>query len=149
MLEIKIAQKRDAHELYKLECECFEHPWSEENFKNDLLNNPLANYFIAISDEKIVAFAAIWYILDEVHIANFCVKPDYRKKGIGKKLLNHIILDAKQRNFMGITLEVNEKNEAAINLYLAEGFVAYGFRPGYYSETKDAAIIMWKFFEGE
>lgn len=36
------------------------------------------------------------YRLDEIHIATFATHPDYRRQGIGKKLLYHTLRAAKE-----------------------------------------------------
>ena len=46
-------------------------------------------------------------------------------------------------------LEVRASNAAAIELYRSFGFVATGARPGYYSDDREDAVIMWKDWEGE
>ena len=73
----------------------------------------------------------------------YCCKKANRKSGIGSKLLEKLIQTAKKQNFTSITLEVNENNLPAINLYLKYGFKNVGFRKKYY-KNKDSAIIMTK-----
>lgn len=72
---------------------------------------------------------------------NIVVRKDKRQKGIGTKLLNEIFEVTKRLNIQSITLEVNEKNQSAINLYQRFGFQQVGLRKKYYHNT-DNAIIM-------
>ncbi len=46
-----------------------------------------------------------------------------------------------------ITLEVRPSNGAAIALYKRFGFHAAGLRPGYYRDTGEDALIMWRVVE--
>ena len=72
---------------------------------------------------------------------NIVVRKDKRKEGIGSKLLEAIFERAKEWKTLSITLEVNEKNIPAINLYKKFGFEQVGLRKKYYHNT-DNAIIM-------
>lgn len=83
-------------------------------------------------------------VLDEAHIANIAVKKTLRKNGIGSKLLENLIAEAKKYT-SSITLEVNEKNLPAISLYQKYGFQTLGKRKKYYNNTHDA-YIMTKYF---
>jgi len=112
----------------------------------DELNNPNSEYFVAKMDNNILGFAGIWKSVDDVHITDIVVKKTNRKSGIGSKLLAKLIQTAKSENFKAITLEVNENNLPAINLYLKYGFKKVGFRKKYYKH-RDNAIIMTKNFE--
>ena len=74
---------------------------------------------------------------------NIVVNKNKRNEGIGSKLLNEILKIAKEWKAQSITLEVNEKNMPAINLYQKFGFEQVGFRKKYYHNT-DNAILMTK-----
>ena len=122
----------------------FDDFWSYEILQNEL-NNPNSEYFIAKQDNEILGFAGIWKSIDDVHITDIVVKKIYRKKHIGSALLQKLIDTAKEQNFKSITLEVNENNLPAINLYSKFLFNKLGIRKKYY-KNKDNAIIMTKYF---
>ena len=42
------------------------------------------------------------------------------------------------------TLEVRPTNEAALCLYRSFGFATEGVRTGYYTDTQEDALLMWK-----
>lgn len=110
---------------------------------NDELNNPNSEYFVAKLENNILGFAGIWKSVDDVHITDIVVKKTNRNSGVGSKLLEKLISTAISENFKAITLEVNENNLPAINLYLKYGFKNVGFRKKYY-DNKYNAIIMTK-----
>ena len=123
----------------------FDDFWTYDILQEEL-NNPNSEYFVAKLENNILGFAGIWKSVDDVHITDIVVKKSNRQNGIGSKLLEKLIQTAKMQNFKSITLEVNEHNLPAINLYLKYGFKNVGFRKKYYG-NKDNAIIMTKFFE--
>ena len=110
-----------------------------------LKDNSNSEYFIAKQNNEILGFAGIWKSIDDVHITDIVVKKIYRKKHIGSALLQKLIDTAKEQNFKSITLEVNENNLPAINLYTKFLFKQLGIRKKYY-KNKDNAIIMTKYF---
>lgn len=116
--------------------------WTYDVLQEEL-NNPNSEYFVAKLENNILGFAGIWKAVDDVHITDIVVKKSNRQTGIGSKLLEKLIQTAKSQNFNSITLEVNEHNQPAINLYLKYGFKNVGFRKKYYN-NKDNAIIMTK-----
>ena len=120
----------------------FDDFWTYDVLQEEL-NNPNSEYFVAKLENNILGFAGIWKAVDDVHITDIVVKKSNRQTGIGSKLLEKLIQTAKSQNFNSITLEVNEHNQHAINLYLKYGFKNVGFRKKYYN-NKDNAIIMTK-----
>jgi ribosomal-protein-alanine N-acetyltransferase len=119
-------------------------PWSYYAFAYELLHNDLAHYIVALSGDKIVGYCGMWLILDEAHITNVAVHPDYRRKSIGEALMLEMIRLAVQKGSARMTLEVRPTNTAARSLYEKLGFVENGRRKRYYTDNNEDAIIMWK-----
>lgn len=111
------------------------------NILEQEFNNENTTYIVAKNDDMIVGFAGILVIMDEANIMNIVTKKDKRKLGIGSLLLEKLIEISKLKNLASITLEVNEKNIPAINLYKKYNFQQVGIRKKYYDNT-DAAILM-------
>lgn len=118
----------------------FDDFWTYNILKQEF-DNDNTTYFVAKEDNVIVGFAGILVILDEANIMNIVTKKDKRKLGIGSLLLEKLIDISKSKNLASITLEVNEKNIPAINLYKKYNFQQVGVRKKYYDNT-DAAILM-------
>lgn len=118
-------------------------PWSYDSFKREL-KNKLASYLVVIMDNRVIAYGGIWVILEEAHITNIAVHPDYRCKGIGETLLNALLDKAYARGAKEITLEVRVSNLPAQWLYKKSGFSEEGIRKNYYEDNKEDALIMWK-----
>ena len=119
------------------------HHWSKESFFNELYND-LAKYFCAFNEDGVlVGYAGIWRILEEAHITNISVKPDFRRKKIGETLLKTIIDFCYKEGVKYLTLEVRVSNQKAINLYEKYGFKSLGVRKAYYQDNNEDALIMW------
>lgn len=118
----------------------FDDFWNINNLKNDF-SNPNSTYLIAKVENEIVGFAGFLKICDEANIMNIVTKKNKRNLGIGSKLLENLILYAKNRNCKIITLEVNEHNNIAIHLYEKYNFKRIGLRKKYYNNTDDAILM--------
>ncbi|MBQ3408037.1 MAG: ribosomal protein S18-alanine N-acetyltransferase [Clostridia bacterium] len=118
----------------------FDNFWTFNILKQEF-SNKNTTYVVAKEQNKIVGFAGFLTIIDEANIMNIVTKKDKRKLGIGTLLLENLIKQAKEKNLTSITLEVNEKNIPAINLYKKFQFKQVGIRKKYYSGN-DSAILM-------
>lgn len=119
------------------------HHWSKDSFMQEL-NNELAWYYSLFNEEnKLVAYAGTWHILEEAHITNIAVDADQRRKGYGEALLKYILDDCYKEKIKYLTLEVRVSNNAAIGLYEKYGFTSFGVRKKYYQDNNEDALIMW------
>lgn len=134
-------------QIAEIEKDSFLTPWSRSMLANEL-KNELASYFIVENQGEVVAYMGYYRILDEGHITNIAVKREWRGRGIGKELLSYTLNNMRERGVSRTTLEVNEHNNIAINLYVSFGFKLLGRRPRYY-EGRDDALIYWLDFSEE
>ena len=93
---------------------------------------------------KIVGMCGVKKIFEEGEISNVAVHPDFRGKGISRKMLNILMREAREDGVQAFTLEVRAGNGIAINLYESLGFRTEGVRRGYYDHPKEDGLIMWK-----
>jgi len=78
----------------------------------------------------------------ELHINNFAVRSEFRRRGIGATLLNQVLHEARRRKATAAFLEVRSTNHTAQALYEKCGFRAIARRANYYSEPKEDAVVM-------
>lgn len=126
--------------------ECFDNnAWSESLYRDELQDKN-KYYFVAKDKDKVIGYGGFSHIIDEAHIMNIAVTGSYRAIGVGSKIIEKLIEQARNLMIKSITLEVNENNKVAIEFYLKYKFVIKGKRPGYYS-NKDSALILWYMLE--
>lgn len=144
-LRFSLVPMREEHldQVYRIEKVSFPTPWSRASFLGELKND-FARYLVAAKDERVLGYAGMWLILDEAHVTNLAVHPDYRGRGVGRALMAGLMWLAVCLGAVRMTLEVRVSNEAAIGLYKRLGFRQEGRRRGYYSDTGEDALIMWK-----
>ena len=134
----------DADDMALLEQQCFADPWSRESLLHELTENPLAVYFVAELESRVIGYVGIWLIAGEGHITNVAVSPDYRRMHIGMALIDTMLTATEVAGIAAHTLEVRAGNEPAKNLYARFGFKEAGLRRGYYADNGEDAIIMWR-----
>lgn len=142
---IEKLDEKHIESIVEIEKECFSAPWSKTSFMDEL-NNKNAYYFVVCENEKVIGYGGFWYIINECHITNIAVTEKYRGKKVGSLIISEMIKIAKELFCVGLTLEVRESNNIAINFYEGFGFVTEGIRKNYY-ENKENALIMWLNFE--
>jgi ribosomal-protein-alanine N-acetyltransferase len=137
---IRRADEADLPAILQIEQASFESPWSLDYFKHELFN-PITHFYVIENDHMVLGYIVSWLIVDELHIANVAIHPQFRKAGLGSKLLNYVLEMGQKQRVKSVTLEVNEKNLPAINLYARFNFKPIGRRLKYY-ENRDDALIM-------
>jgi len=145
-IEIRLADLEDIFSIYEISTLCFPISWSITSIKGELTSNTHARYVVAVENGIVVGFAGLWIIVDEGHVTNIAVHPDFRRKGIGTLLMDKLMFISKNENLIGLTLEVRKSNLSAQNLYNQFGFIEEGVRKNYYSDNGEDAIIMWKHY---
>ncbi len=143
MLVVTIERMKLEHvdQVEAIERMVYPSPWSKEAFVSEIRENSFASYYVALKDGQVIGYAGIWVILDEAHITNLAVHPDYQRLSVGSTLLRQQVSEALAHGARRMTLEVRFSNTKAQNLYAKFGFVARGVRTRYYSD--EDALIMW------
>ncbi|MBQ7504925.1 MAG: ribosomal protein S18-alanine N-acetyltransferase [Clostridia bacterium] len=133
--------------IARIEEKCFSNPWSKDSIKSSFANK--ANrFYVAEKDGVIVGYMGLSISVDEGYILNVATLPEYRRQGIAKALINHII-NMYSEKLKFITLEVRPSNTAALKLYEGFGFEQVGERKNYYSNPAENAVLLTLFFSKE
>ncbi|MBR3642507.1 MAG: ribosomal protein S18-alanine N-acetyltransferase [Lachnospiraceae bacterium] len=121
----------------------FSMPWKPDDFR-EMIRRDNMTYLVVETDGKIVGGAGMRNILGDGEITNVAILAEYRRQGLGKRLLVELLKTGKELGADAFTLEVRAGNEAAIRLYESLGFVSEGVRPDFYERPREDALIMWK-----
>ena len=131
----------DVDAVHAIEVACFKTPWSRESFLREVTENACARYVVLREDGVAVAYAGVWFVLDEGHITNIAVRGDRRGMGYGEMVTRGMIQLAADSGMNWMTLEVRRSNAVAQNLYHKLGFIDVGYRKRYYENSEDALIM--------
>lgn len=142
---IELVRFEEKHIKIAAEAEkvCFSLPWSEESLK--MLADGRGYGVVCLFDGEFAAYGGL-LLVDEnsCDIGNIATLPQFRRRGLARKILGALLEEAKKRGIGEVFLEVRESNLPAINLYLSDGFVVVGKRKNYYFRPREDAIIMEK-----
>ena len=140
-----ITKITDAHirQIAALETLCFSDPWSENSIASEL-KNPLSLWLVAEEEGCVLGYIGSQTVMGEADMMNLAVHPDYRRRGIARKLVLELIEQLKTQGSHILILEVRASNDPAIALYTDLGFTQVGRRPNYYFKPKEDALILRK-----
>src|SRR5256885_7504703 len=125
----------DLEAVLQIERASFVNPWTREMYLAELENRGVSFCFVARdSAQQVVGFCSFWRVLDELHINNLAVMPDFRRGGAASALLAYVLKEGARLGARRATLEVRRSNEAARTLYERFGFIVAGVRRGYYTK---------------
>ena len=86
-----------------------------------------------IEDAQTVAgYGVIQLVHHQAHIMSLTVAPHYRHRGLGIRMLRHLLREAGRQGARWARLEVRPSNQAALSLYGSLGFKARGYIRHYY-----------------
>ena len=127
-----------------IEDQAYPYPWSKAIFRDCIKAN--YNSWVMELDNDIVGYAVFLIAVAECHVLNICINPNLQGKGLGRKLLNEVLENAKAAEAKCAFLEVRPSNAHAISLYESEGFNEVGTRKKYYpaKHGREDAVIFAK-----
>lgn len=145
--KLRRMRRSDIDQVHALEERIFPTPWSRKGYEFELERNPASEQWVvevwAEHEEWIVvAYSVCWQLGDELHVANLAVAPKFRRRGLGRRLLHHVLAHAAKKGMKSATLEVRSGNQAAQTLYLGFGFQVVGRRKRYYTNNREDALLM-------
>ena len=145
--DVRPMQQSDLVEVMVIENASYEFPWTQGIFRDCLHNQYPATLFV--QQKKILAYSVSQNVVDECHLLNLCVRQSDRGNGLGEKMVQYLMNQARQNDMGSIFLEVRVSNSAAINLYDKLGFNEVGLRNDYYPASngrEDALVLAHEIF---
>lgn len=141
-IEIRRATLDDLQGMMKIERASFPTPWPVAAIAADICENAFSRTLVAEDGDGVAGFIIYWVVEDERHLQNLAVDPSRRGRGIGRSMVELLVEEARRPPGAVVTLEVRESNDPARALYESFGFEVVGKRFGYYTDTREDAIVM-------
>lgn len=141
MLMIRKMRASDVEQIAALEKEIFPDPWSVDSIQETLAQKQ-ALKLVAYEDKKLIGYLFLYYVLEEGEIARIAVCSEYRRKGVGERMLIELQTLCEDNGITRMMLEVRESNEAAISFYIGHGFKTDGVRKKFYKDPAEDGILM-------
>jgi [ribosomal protein S18]-alanine N-acetyltransferase len=136
-VKIQVASRDSVAGIARLECALGRLSWDKEGVSATLFGRQNGG-FVALKNDLQIGHLLYSHVVDEMEILTVAVEPQYRRQGVGHRLMG----GALAMNHVGsVHLEVRESNNAAQGLYRALGFLPVGRRAGYYEDGEDALLM--------
>ncbi len=142
-LTFRFMNEQDIDEVLEIEHKSFATPWSREAFYNEITQNQFAVYVVLEEEEKVIGYCGMWIVVDEAHITNVALLPEYRGRKLGEALMRKGMAVAVEMGAKTMTLEVRVSNFTAQSLYRKLGFQDGAIRKNYYTDNQEDALVMW------
>lgn len=141
-IQIRPMQMADLDAIMQIEPTIFPYPWSRGNF-SDSLNSGYSCWAMELN-RKITGYAVLMMVLDEAHLLNIGLAKSQQGQGLGRQLLEHMMMIGRRHGGLNMFLEVRPSNKAAITLYEKIGFNEMAIRKGYYpaKNGREDAVLM-------
>jgi ribosomal-protein-alanine N-acetyltransferase len=141
-LVIRPMRELELDAVVRIERAAYAFPWTEGIFRDCLRVNYICR--VVEIDVVLVGYGIMSVGAGEAHLLNVCIADAYRCRGIGRRLLGHLLQTAAAAGAREAFLEARPSNTAAIRLYQSLGFLQIGVRRGYYQATegREDAIVL-------
>jgi len=136
----------DVPALVEIERRCFPgDPWPAQAFAEEI-GNPVSHLHGLVdmthdAPRLLAGFCLFWHVGDEVEVLNVGVDPQWRRRGLGKVLVDHMVDCARALGVTRLVLDVRPSNVAARTLYQHGGFEEIGRRKRYYANGEDGIVM--------
>ena len=125
--------RRDMPEVLAIENRSFEFPWSDEDFIRCLRQRNCIG-MVAEYDERVVGFMIYELHKNRLHVLNFAVRPEFRRRGVGTSMMRKLIGKLSDQRRNRILLEIRETNLDA-QLFFRDILLRYAACPSFKNEA--------------
>lgn len=143
MIEVRAATAADLDAIDAIEQHSFKTPWPRSTFEGELTRE-WAHVDVGLLDGRIVAFCDYWITVPEMQVLAIATDPDFRGRGIGRQMLDHVLAASARAGCQMASLEVRASNAPAIALYEHAGFKTVHVRGRYYQDDGEDALVMMR-----
>jgi [ribosomal protein S18]-alanine N-acetyltransferase len=133
--------------VMEIERASFTMPWTEETFRGLLRRSDSLLWVAESRREGVVGYAAVWIVLDQAELGDIAVADGWRRRGIGRRLLEATLEAMAERSVRELYLEVRPSNREARALYERYGFEEVGRRKDYYARPREDALVLRRLIE--
>ena len=132
-------------QVVAIERRAYAHPWTRGNFSDSLRSGYQAQLLCA--GDVVIGYFVAMQGVDEVHLLNITVAPEYQGQGWGRVMLDALALWSRAQGAQWLWLEVRTSNTRAQQVYLRYGYRRVGERKHYYPAEggrEDAIVMSYK-----
>ena len=136
-------RRRHLRAVTAIERQVNPHPWSHGLFAGELRMPSSRAWVVARAGHRVVGFGGLMVVLEEGHITNVAVDPEFHRRHVATRMLLVLASEAVRSRVVDLTLEVRASNRAAQRLYQRFGFAPAGIGAATTATTGEDALVMW------
>jgi ribosomal-protein-alanine N-acetyltransferase len=143
--EVHLAPLTEAllDDVLRIEKSAYAHPWTRGNFADSLKSG--YQLLALMGGDTLIGYFVAMEGVDEVHLLNITVAPEFQGQGFGVLMLDALSVWARSRQALCLWLEVRESNVRAMQVYERFGYRRVGERKHYYPAARgqrEHAVVM-------
>jgi ribosomal-protein-alanine N-acetyltransferase len=143
--EVHLAPLTEAllDDVLRIEKSAYAHPWTRGNFADSLKSG--YQLLALMGGDTLIGYFVAMEGVDEVHLLNITVAPEFQGQGFGVLMLDALSVWARSRQALCLWLEVRESNARAMQVYERFGYRRVGERKHYYPAARgqrEHAVVM-------
>ena len=143
--EVHLAPLTEAllDDVLRIEKSAYAHPWTRGNFADSLKSG--YQLLALMGGDTLIGYFVAMEGVDEVHLLNITVAPEFQGQGFGVLMLDALAVWARSRQALCLWLEVRESNARAMQVYERFGYRRVGERKHYYPAARgqrEHAVVM-------
>lgn len=143
---VRRARLSDLESIYRIEIECFGEDAFPKSYIRRFIEENSFITLVALLDDKIIGFIAglleVFMGRRAGHVYSIDVKPEYRGRGVGSRLLEAIEDELRRCGAEICYLEARVDNVAALNLYLKHDYRIIERLKNYYGFGRDGVRLI-------
>ena len=144
-LTIRLARRIEADQLAMMSRDLIEQglgwSWTAPRIVRNI-QSPDTIVITARLGHELAGFAVMYFAADHAHLNLLAVRPQYQRKGIGRRLIEWLEKSARVAGITDVYLEVRTQNMAARNFYRALGYIEFEEIRGYYNRVETAVRMV-------
>ncbi len=141
-VRVRPMTEADLVTVMAIERAAYEFPWTEGIFRDCLR----VGYCCWVLEEAgaVRGYGIMSVGAGEAHLLNLCIAPEVQRRGLGRRLLRHLLALARYHGASTVLLEVRKSNRRALRLYRGMGFREIGLRRDYYpaAQGREDALVL-------
>lgn len=145
-LVLRRATEGDLAPIVALERACFTHPWAVHQLREAVAAESSGGVLTlqapTAGGQEVVAYCVVQLVADELSIHTLAVAPAWRRRGLGRWLLERALHAGARLGAATAFLEVRQSNWGALGLYRSLGFEVISSRKGYYEGPREDAFVL-------
>lgn len=144
---LRAGTARDLHFVERLSGEAFSRFGPYESYLPELLREPDVRTVIAESGKTPIGYAMFTIEAGEADLVAIATVATWQRKGVGRRMLEHVESSARGAGARSIRLTVAEDNLVARRLFESTGYALVPGEPGVYPEGQPSLTMRKRFLD--